>query len=88
MARRTKIMIICGSLDKERDEYLEWAGVLEEYLGKRAKCFTSERRIETPYAIIDFVHEKPLFRGGYNVVLHIEEDNEKILSLALGEHEK
>ncbi len=91
MARRTKIMIICHNIDKQRDEYLEWCSVLEEHLGKKAKGFLEERRIETPFVIIDFVYLEPLYRGGYKIILDMnkdlitEEQNEDLLRLAIGE---
>lgn len=91
MARRIKIMIICDGMEKQRDEYLEWCGVLDEHLSKKAKCFTEEKRIETPYAIIDFVYSKPLYTSGYKVIFNVldnkdsEDQNEKILRLAIGE---
>ena len=93
MSRRTKIMVICNDIDKQRDEYLEWYGVLNEYLGKKAKGFLEERRIETPYTIIDFVFLKQLYTSGYKFVfdlqkdLNTEEQNEKLLRLAIGESE-
>lgn len=91
MTRRTKIMIVCNDIDKQRDEYLEWYGVLDEHLGKKAKGFLEERRIETPYAIIDFVFQKPLYTSGYKSVLDLqndlnsEEKNEELLRIAIGE---
>ena len=91
MARRTKIMIACNDIDKQRDEYLEWYGVLNEHLGNKAKGFLEERRIETPYTIIDFVFQKPLYTSGYKLVfdlqkdLNTEERNEELLRLAIGE---
>lgn len=93
MKRRTKIMIICNDIDKQRDECLEWHGVLNEHLGKKAKCNIEERRIETPYVIIDFVLLKPIFTSGYKFVLDLqkdlstEEQNENLLRLAIGESE-
>lgn len=91
MARRTKIMIVCNDIDKQRDEYYEWYGVLDLHLGKETKGYLEERRIETPYAIIDFVFLKPLYTSGYKFVfdlqkdLSTEEQNEKVLRLAIGE---
>lgn len=91
MARRTKIMIVCNDIDKQRDEYLEWYAVLDEHLGNKAKGFLEERRIETPYTIIDFVFQKPLYISGYKLVfdlqkdLNTEERNEELLRLAIGE---
>ena len=93
MRKRTKIMVICNDIDKQRDEYLEWYGVLDEHLGKKAKGFLEERRIETPYAIIDFVFLKPMYTSGYKFVFNLQEDlnteeqNEKLLRLAIGESE-
>lgn len=91
MTRRTKVMVVCNDINKQRDECLEWNGVLEEHLGKKAKCLMEERRIETPYAIIDFVFQKPLYTSGYKVVLDLqrdlnsEEKNEELLRIAIGE---
>lgn len=91
MARRIKIMIICNGIEKQRDEFLEWCGVLEEHLSKKVKCFIEERRIETPYAIIDFMYSKPLYTSGYKFIfnasddIYLEEKDEKILRLAIGE---
>ena len=91
MARRTKIMIVCHDIDKQRDEYFEWYGVLEEHLGNKAKGYLEERRIETPFVIIDFVYLKPLYKSGYKIVFDIdkdlitEEQNEDLLRLAIGE---
>lgn len=85
MARRTKILMICGDIDKTKDECLEWANVLDEHLGKKAKANIEARRIETPFTIIDFVWQKPVFTSGYRVVLNVEEDDEKVLRLAIGE---
>ena len=28
MRRRTKIMVICNDIDKQRDEYLEWFRII------------------------------------------------------------
>ena len=59
-----------------------------------AKGFLEERRIETPYAIIDFVFSKPIYTSGYKFVfdlqkdLDAEEQNERLLRLAIGEDEK
>ncbi len=91
MTRRTKIMIICNDIGKQRDKYLEWYVVLEEHLGKKAKGFLEERRIETPFVIIDFVNLEPLYKSGYKIVLNLnkdlvsEEQNEDLLRLAIGE---
>lgn len=91
MARRTKVMVVCNDINKQRDECLEWNGVLEEHLGKKAKCLMEERRIETPYAIIDFVFQNPLYTSGYKVVLDLQKDlnseekNEELLRIAIGE---
>lgn len=91
MARRTKIMVVCNDIEKQRDECLDWYGVLDEHLGKKAKCFLEECRIETPYAIIDFVFLKPTYTSGYKFVfdlqkdLDTEEQNEELLRLAIGE---
>lgn len=91
MKRRTKIMIVCNDIDKQRDAYLEWYGVLNEHLGNKAKGLLEERRIETPYTIIDFVFQKPLYTSGYKLVfdlqkdLNTEERNEELLRLTIGE---
>lgn len=91
MAKRTKIMVVCNDIDKQIDECLEWNGVLNEHLGKKSKCIVEERRIKTPYVIIDFVFQKPLYTSGYTVVLDLqndlnsEEKNEELLRIAIGE---
>lgn len=85
MARRTKILMICGDINKTRDACIEWANVLDEHLGKKTKSDIEARRIETPFTIIDFVWQKPVFTSGYKVILNVEEDNEKVLGLAIGE---
>lgn len=91
MSRRTKIMVVCNDIDKQRDEYLEWHEVLDEHLGNKVKGFLEERRIETPYTIIDFVFQKPLYTSGYKVVLDLQKDlnfeegNEELLRMAIGE---
>ena len=49
--------------------------------------------ITTPYAIIDFVFLKPMYTSGYKFVFNLQEDlnteeqNEKLLRLAIGESE-
>lgn len=83
--RRTKLLLICEDIEKERDECLEWTSVLQEHLGKNIKCFIEERRIETPYAIIDFVWNNPLIKSGYEIILHSGENDEKVLRVAIGE---
>ena len=91
VTKRTKIMVVCNDINKQRDECLEWNGVLDEHLGKKVKCLIEERRIETPYAIIDFVFQKPLYTSGYKIVYDLQKDlctkeqNEELLRLALGE---
>lgn len=91
MSRRTKIMVVCNDINKQREECLEWNSVIEEHLGKKIKCFMEERRIETPYVIIDFVFQKPLYTSGYKVVLDLQKDlnseegNEELLRMAIGE---
>ncbi len=100
MGKRTKIVMLCGSLDKARDEFLEWASVLEEHLGTKAKVHTYEKRIETPYVIMDFSpdtaegceeSQKQSVKG-YSVVASVEKANEQndenILRLAIGEDTK
>lgn len=84
-------MIICNDIDRQIDECLEWNSVLEEHMCKKVKCFIEERRIETPYVIIDFVFQRPIYTGGYSIVFDIqkdlgtEEQNEELLRLATGE---
>lgn len=92
MAKRIKILLICTDIDSQRNECLEWACVLEEHLGKKIKSNIPDRRVETPFAIIDFdfagepeasyFHKNP---NKYELVLRPEEDDEKILRLAIGE---
>lgn len=83
MARRSKILIICKNIDKTRDEYLEWCGVLKEHLDEKAKCYNAERRIETPFTIIDFVWSQPVSTGNYKV-FRCGENEETILKMATG----
>lgn len=83
--RRTKLLLICEDIEKERDECLEWTSVLQEHLGKNIKCFIEERRIETPYAIIDFVWNDSLVKSGYKIIIHCGADDEKVLRVAIGE---
>ena len=92
MAKRIKILLICTDIDNQRNECLGWACVLEEHLGKKAKANIPDRRLETPFAIIDFdfegepkesyFHKNP---KRYGLVIKPEEDDEKILRLAIGE---
>ena len=41
-----KQWILIYMAEHKRDEHLEWYGVLDEHLGKKAKGFLEERRIE------------------------------------------
>lgn len=90
MARKVKVMIVCNDINSQRDAFLEWNSVLEEHLGNKSKCLIEERRIETPYAIIDFVFQK-LYTSRYKVVLDLQKDlnsegeNEELLRMAIGE---
>lgn len=85
MNKRTKIIMVCDTIDKTRDEFLEWWSVLEEHLGKAVKCLTADRRITTPFAIIDFAPEAPADTKGYKIILHTNQDDERLLQLAIGE---
>ena len=86
MTRRTKFLMICTDIDKTRDECLEWYGVLKEHLGDKVKSIIEERRIETPFAIIDFAYVESIYGArGYSIILKLEEDDEKVLRLAIGE---
>lgn len=83
-ARRIKIMLICDEYAKLQEEHRAWHSILEEHLGKKAKA-PDGNRIETPYAIIDFVISQPIYTNGYKLILKCGENDEWVLSLATGE---
>ena len=85
MAKRTKILILCETIEKTCDECLEWFAILEEHLGKKAKSNIEARRVETPFVIIDFVFKESDYRNEYKLILNNNEDDEKLLRLAIGE---
>lgn len=87
MARRTKILVVCGSFDKALDECLEWAQVLKDELKKGVKFSAEEKRVETPLCIMDFVNSKPMFCKEYKYILPENCNSEDVLSIAIGEIE-
>lgn len=45
-----------------------------------------KNKIETPYAIIDFVRRRPVFTGKYDIVLKSsrQDDDAKLFALGIG----
>lgn len=83
--RRKKILVVCGSYDKALDDFLEWCQVLQDECKKGVKYNTPQRRVETPFCIMDFVNEKPVFCKEYQYILPENCDSEKALAIAIGE---
>lgn len=83
--RRTKILVICGNYDRTLAECLEWQQVLKDEIGKGVKCNVEARRVETPFCIMDFVKEKPMFCKEYRYILPETCDSETVLAIAIGE---
>ena len=43
-----------------------------------------KNKIETPYAIIEFVHRKPLFTWKYDIVLKADKQDDDAILFAVG----
>lgn len=85
MNERIKMLIVFNGVDKVRDKCIEWCDILQKHLDKKVKCIIEERRVETPFAIIDFAYVQSIYGAkGYAVILKSEEDDEKVLRLAIG----
>lgn len=81
---KEKVLYICGRNNSPSKECSEWYKSIKSALAHNISI--EENRIETPYAIIEFVHRRPLFTRKYDFVLKADkQDNDVTLFvLAIG----
>ena len=82
---KEKILYICSG--KYFESYiLDWYESFKKALSKGENINMEKNKIETPYAIIEFVHRKPLFTRKYDIVLKAnkQDDDAKLFALAIG----
>ncbi len=65
---KEKILYICGGKYFESN-ILDWYETFKRALSKGENINMEKRKIETPYAIIEFVRRNPLFTKKYDLVL-------------------
>lgn len=59
--KKEKVLYICDNNHIPLLECSEWYEAFKSALSKDENINMEKRKIETPYAIIDFVYRKPLF---------------------------
>lgn len=80
--KKDKVLYICSRKYKPSVECSEW---YESFTSALSKDVTMENnRIETPYAIIDFVLRKPLFTYKYDFVFSDNKEDDDVLLFAIG----
>lgn len=79
--KKEKVLYICGR------KYLllkECSGWYESFKSALSKDVIMEKNIiETPYAIIEFVHRRPLFTRKYDFVLKADKQDSDVTLFAL-----
>ncbi len=82
--KKEKVLYICDNNHIPLLECSEWyeafKSALSENIGRERS------KIETPYAIIDFVYRKPLFTCKYDFVLNADkkDDDTKLFAIGIG----
>lgn len=82
---KEKVLYICGRKYFESN-ILDWYESFKSALLGDENINRDKNKIETPYAIIDFVHRRPLFTGKYDIVLKSsrQDDDTKLFALGIG----
>lgn len=83
---KDKVLYISSRKYLPSNECSEWYESFKSALSEGENISMEKNKIETPYAIIEFVHRKPLFTGKYDIVLKYskEDDDAKLFALGIG----
>ena len=83
---KERILYICGGKYLPSRECFEWYESFKSALSKDENINMEKNKIETPYAIIEFVHRKPLSTKKYDIVLKAnkQDDDAKLFALGIG----
>lgn len=84
--KKEKVLYICDNNHIPLLECSEWYEAFKSALSKDENINMEKRKIETPYAIIDFVYRKPLFTWKYDFVLNADkkDDDAKLFAIGIG----
>ena len=82
--KKEKVLYICSNNHIPSLECSDWYKAFQSTLLKDVNM--KKNKIETPYAIIDFVYRRPLFTWKYDFVFNADKqgDDAKLFAIALG----
>jgi len=81
--KKEKVLYICGGKYFESN-ILDWYETFKSACKKSENINMDKNKIETPYAIIEFVRRKPLFTKKYDLVLKADVQNDNAILFAVG----
>lgn len=81
---KKRILYICDNNHIPSLECSEWYKAFKSALPKGKNINMEKRKIETPYAIIDFVYRRPLFTWKYDFVLNADKKDDDAILFAIG----
>lgn len=69
-----------------KSNILDWYESFKSALSEDKNINMEKNKIETPYAITEFAHRKPLFTKKYDIVLNADrqDDDAKLFALGIG----
>lgn len=83
---KEKILYIYSDKKYFESNIIDWYETFKSTLSEDENINRDKNKIETPYAIIDFVRRKPLFTKKYDFVLNADrqDDDAKLFALGIG----
>ncbi len=82
--KKEKILYIYGDGKYFESNILDWYETFRNALLGDENIIRDKNKIETPYAIIDFVRRKPLLIKKYTFVLNADIQNDNAILFAVG----
>ena len=84
--KKEKILYIYSDNKYFESNIIDWYETFKSTLSEDENINRDKNKIETSYAIIDFVRRKPLFTKKYDFVLNADrqDDDAKLFALGIG----
>lgn len=84
--KKEKILYIYSDKKYFESNIIDWYETFKSTLSEDEDINRDKNKIETSYAIIDFVRRKPLFTKKYDFVLNADrqDDDAKLFALGIG----
>lgn len=81
---KEKVLYIYGDGKYFESNILDWYESFKSTLSEDENINMEKNKIESPYAIIEFVHRKPLFTWKYDIVLKADKQDDDAILFAVG----